>query len=227
LENIDDFFKKIIRTSTSKEERSEAKEVKELEKIEVKTGKIEVKLEATDKEKLLEAREATQKSYDTLDPKYKVQEGEKNKVAKIKNTISPKRREALAANGLDIDTYSKFMFTKETHGEELKKEGNTEFLNNLEKLETMFPKEHITMREAADPDTTDKLIQENTELNEFTNTSERFESIATPSLPESKGFEQEFTNYVKFIPDEGIRKNIEKNGLMDKNRGMKSKDISV
>lgn len=71
--------------------------------------------------------------------------------------------------------------------------------------------EVMSFKEASKPENMDQIIENNKSLKKFTETSDKFDSISAPTLPETKDFDTEFASYVKFIPDETIRKNIEKN----------------
>ena|GEM_PF-6502267 len=173
--------------------------------IDVTKGKVEEnKDKVEEKTTLLEARQTTKESYEKLDKKYKPKEEEKDKVEAIKNKISPEKKKALEDAKLDVDTYANFIFTKETHGEELKKEGNTEFLDNLENLDKILPKENTTLKETTNPNHTDLIVENNKSLSKYTQESRKLNTISSPDLPKSKDFEnfdKEFDFYKKLLTD--------------------------
>ncbi len=175
-------------------------------KIDVTQNKITENKNIIEKQDtLLKARQKTSESYNKLDPKYKPKKEEKDKVEAIKNKISPEKKKALEDAKLDVDAYANFIFTKETHGEELKKENNTEFLDNLENLDKILPKENTTMKETINPDHTNLIVENNGSLSKYTQESRKLNSIASPDLPKSKDFEnfdKEFDFYKKLLTDE-------------------------
>lgn len=190
------------------------KKVYEENKEENKENKKEKKEEkdtVTEKDTLLETRKATQESYNKLDAKYKAKDTEKDKIETIKNNISSIKKKALEDAKVDVNTYANFIFTKEVHGEELKKAWNTEFLDNLEKLEKILPGERTSLANTKNPEHTDALVATNSSLNNFANNSDKFDKITTPPLPESKDFDKEFDLYVKFISDKNVRNSIQAN----------------
>lgn len=174
-------------------------------------NKNETEANIEKKDTLLEARKATQESYNALDKKYKAKEEDKDKVEAIKNNFSPETKKALEEKWLEVNAYANFIFTKDTYWEVLKKENNTAFLDDLEKLDKILPRQITTLANTSNPNHTDLIVENNKSLRDFTETSDKFGKISAPTLPEIKNFDTEFARYVKFIPDETIRKNIEKN----------------
>jgi hypothetical protein len=71
--------------------------------------------------------------------------------------------------------------------------------------------EVTTMAETTDRRHTDLIVNNNPSLTSYTQQSATLNKLTIPKIPEFKEFEKEFKVYVKLIPDEKIRKNIEKN----------------
>ena len=158
------------------------------------------------------ARTNTQKSYENLDKtKYiKPTPEEKNT---IKNSITGPTLQKLQQNNLDLDSYVNFVFTAEKYSTELKTENN-EFLINFQKLNKtldILPIE-IPFSETSNPKNTDDITSKNKSLS---TTADNLD-ISSPTLPETKDFDTEFSTYVKFISDEKIKANIEKNKILIK-----------
>ncbi|MEI6672873.1 MAG: hypothetical protein WCL02_06155 [bacterium] len=85
-------------------------------------------------------------------------------------------------------------------------------MKNYKQLKkTLEIPEFMSFKEASEPKNTDRIIEDNKYLKEFTETSPRLDTIKKPILPQYQEFDQEFELYVKFIPNEKLRKNIESN----------------
>ncbi len=161
-----------------------------------------------------EQAKKTKESYDKLDSKYKVTD-EQVQTAKTEGTISQSTIDQITkktqGTELNVDDYLKFYLTAETNKDELK---GSEFMQNYEalndKLGIMPPM--TTMKKVLDnPEHTDVIVENNESLNKYTQTSDKFDKISKPILPESKDFDEEFATYVKLIPDERLRNEIENN----------------
>ncbi len=211
IEVIDLFFNKnktpeIISTiEEHKEIKEEHKEIKEEHK-EIKEENKEIKEEWFD---ILESRKKTKESYDALDKsKYPVPTEEEIKIQKA--NIQTQTQRELEAKWLNIEDYSKFLIMEKKYEKQLRKEGNTSFLDNLKELKQWLG-EVTTMTETTDRRHTDLIVNNNPSLTSYTQQSATLNKLTIPKIPEFKEFEKEFKVYVKLIPDEKIRKNIEKN----------------
>ena len=67
------------------------------------------------------------------------------------------------------------------------------------------------MAETTDRKHTDLIVTNNPSLTTYTKDSPTLNKLTIPKAPEFKDFEKEFGLYVKFIPNENIRENIQKN----------------
>ena len=73
------------------------------------------------------------------------------------------------------------------------------------------------MAETADRKHTDLIVTNNPSLTTYTKEAPTLNKLTIPDAPEFKDFEKEFSLYVKFIPDEEIRENIQKKKDIIKN----------
>ena len=223
LENMDMFLGKTIDANTTKNEIKENIENKKTEEVKIWTEKvktwtekvktwteaIKTKTEKIEKKDRIEARTATKDSYNQLDPKYQINDEQLQKEkATIPQNIINQVTEKTKGTDLKADDYLKFYLTAKNNKDELK---DTDFMKNYEKLnEELFPT-RSTFTELKDPNYTDLIVENNESVKNFAEKSDRLDKIKAPTLPEAKDFESEFAMYVKFIPDEKIRKNIENN----------------
>lgn len=67
------------------------------------------------------------------------------------------------------------------------------------------------MMKMMSPIKTDLIVENNEEIKNYTQTSDKLDKISAPTLPESKDFDTDFDLYVKFIPDEKTREHIKDN----------------
>ena len=181
----------------SKEDKDKSKEDKESTETQIET-----------KDTLLESRKKTKESYDTLD-KSKYPEPTDEEIKEQKTQINSQTQNQLEAKWLKIEDYTKFLITEKKHEKQLRKEGNTEFLDNLKELKQWLW-DTTTMAETTDRKHTDIIVANNPSLTTYTKDSPTLNKLTIPEI-KCKDFEDEFSHYVKFIPDEDIRKNIEKN----------------
>jgi|GEM_PF-6348100 len=164
-------------------------------------------------EKINKQAKLTKESYDKLDAKYKISDeqitnikaDEKNK--NIINQITEKTQ----GTELSVDDYLKFYLTAETNKDELK---GSEFIKNYEALNDILgimpPMTNLKSMEE-NPEHTDVIVENNESLHKYTQSSDQFDKISKPILPESENFDEEFATYVKFIPDKRLRNEIESN----------------
>lgn len=133
IEDIDDYFKST--TWSVKEIKTYTNILNETNEVlttndEVLTTNNET-IESADT--LLESRKATKESYDNLN-KTKYPEPTAEEINKQKEKITPQTQELLTAKWLSTEEYTKFLIFEETYETDLRKEGNTEFLDNLKEL---------------------------------------------------------------------------------------------
>ena len=202
----------------SKEDKEKSKEDKE--KSEEDKEKSEEDKESTEtqietKDTLLESRKKTKESYDTLD-KSKYPEPTDEEIKEQKANIRPQTQSQLESKWLKIEDYTKFLITEKKHEKQLRKEENTEFLDNLKELKQWLG-DTTTMAETTDRKHTDLIVGNNLSLTAYTKESPTLNKLTIPQAPEFKDFEKEFGLYVKFIPNEEIRENIQKNKDIIKN----------
>jgi len=111
---------------------------------------------------------------------------------------------------LSTDEYIRFLVVEQKYEKDLRKEGNTEFLDNLKELKEDLGDE-TTLKNTLEPDSTDTLIDSNPSLKDYADNSSNLDAITKPTLPEIKDFDEEFATYIKFIPDEDLQKRIMEN----------------
>ena len=193
----------------------EIKVYEEKDKEKSKEDKESTETQIETKDTLLESRKKTKESYDTLD-KSKYPEPTDEEIKEQKTNIPPQTQSQLEAKWLKIEDYTKFLITEKKYEKQLRKEGNTEFLDNLKELKQWLG-DTTTMEETADRKHTDLIVTNNPSLTTYTKESPTLNKLTIPQAPEFKDFEKEFSLYVKFIPDEEIRENIQKNKDIIKN----------
>jgi hypothetical protein len=179
---------------------------------EVVNTTTEVVKETIDKEKRIESRKATQKSYDNLDKKNQItdEQLQEQKVSVPQIVIDAVNKKTQGTD-LKSDDFLKFYLLGENKANKDKAEFQ-DFMKNYTELKKDLEIPEITsFRAASNPENTDRIIENNKGLRDFTQTSDKFNNISLPILPENKNFDEEFSMYVKLIPDEKIRKNIEEN----------------
>ncbi len=169
-----------------------------------------------EKNTLLEARTATKESYDKLDKKYQItdaqlQEEKKNIPQTLINQITEKTKDT----DLKVDDYLKFYLTAQNDKEKNELQG-TDFMKNYEELNDKLwilseVPDNLPMMKMMSPIKTDLIVENNEEIKNYTQTSDRLDKISVPTLPESKDFDTDFDLYVKFIPDEKTREHIKDN----------------
>lgn len=183
------------------------------ESIDINKEKTDINKENKEvKEKwfdLLESRKATKASYDSLD-KSKYPEPTTEEIKEQKTNILPQTQKQIEEKWLNVEDYTKFLVIEKKYEKQLRKEKNTEFLDNLKELKQGLW-ETTTMAETTNRRHTDLIVTNNPSLNAYTKESPRLNTLTIPKAPEFKDFEKEFSLYVKLIPDEDTRKNIEKN----------------
>lgn len=212
LEKIDIFLGKTIKTNETREEQKniDNKVISTTtENISTTTEKI---TEKTEKEKILESRKATQAAYDTLDDKDKITDNQLQLAkTKIPQEVIDAVNKKTAGTELKSDDFFKFYLLGENKDNANKPEYQ-DFMKNYKQLKkTLEIPEFMSFKEASEPKNTDRIIEDNKYLKEFTETSPRLDTIKKPILPQYQEFDQEFELYVKFIPNEKLRKNIESN----------------
>lgn len=159
-----------------------------------------------------EQAKLTKQSYDDLDTKYKVTD-EQLKIQKenIPQNIINQITEKTQGTELSVDDYLKFYLTAQTNKDELK---GSEFIKNYETLNDILgimpPMTNLKSMEE-NPEHTDVIVENNESLHKYTQNSNQFDKIGKPILPETKNFDEEFATYVKLIPDESVRTEIESN----------------
>ena len=195
----------------SKEDKEESKEDKEKSK----EDKEETETQVETKDTLLESRKKAKESYDTLD-KSKYPGPTDEEIKEQKKNIPQRTQSQLEAKWLSVEDYTKFLITEKKYEKQLRKEGNTEFLDNLKELKQWLW-ESTTMAETADRKHTDLIVTNNPSLTTYTKEAPTLNKLTIPDAPEFKDFEKEFSLYVKFIPDEEIRENIQKKKDIIKN----------
>ena len=197
--------------------QKEDKVVQKEDKVVQKEDKVVQKEDKVENQKtLLEARTATNESYNKLDQKYKqpTTQEDQQQINTIKNSFTKETETILTTQNLDIDTYAKFIFTQQKYGEELKNKGNTGFLDNLEKLNTLLwvvPENIRSKKLFTNPDQAHAIVDSNPSLKNYTDKSPTLNTITIPGLPNFDTIEEEFDFYSKFITDTKTQKNLEDN----------------
>lgn len=204
LERIDIFFNKTIKAN----ETTELNNNKNTNLINNNTEVIDNNTEVIELQK---QRKATQDSYVNLAPQYKVTDAQLQKEkTNIPQNIINQITEKIKGTDLKADDYFKFYLTAKNNKNELQW---TEFDKNFKELNNTLgiAPEMTSMKRNMDAGHTNIIVESNENLKNYADTSDKFNKISAPTLPETKDFDKEFEMYVKFIPDEKTRKNIEDN----------------
>lgn len=171
----------------------------------------------TDIVKLLESRKATQKSYDNLNKKDQITDEQlQEQKATIPQIVIDAVNKKTQGTELKSDDFLKFYLLGENKANKDKPELQDFMKNYTELKKDLGIPETISFSTASTPEHTDRIIQENKHLYNFTKNSDKFDNISLPTLPEFKNFDDEFVFYTKFIPDDKIRENIQQNKTLIK-----------
>lgn len=171
----------------------------------------------TDIVKLLESRKATQESYNKLDKKDQITDEQlQEQKATIPQIVIDAVNKKTQGTELKSDDFLKFYLLGENKANKDKPELQDFMKNYIELKKNLGIPETISFSTASTPEHTDRIIQENKHLYNFTKNSDKFDNISLPTLPEFKNFDDEFVFYTKFIPDDKIRENIQQNKTLIK-----------
>ena len=224
IESIDMFLGTTIKTQETREEKKEIynevvnnnNEVVNTSNEVINTSNEIVK-ENIDKEQRIKSRKATQKSYDNLNKKDQITDEQlQEQKATIPQIVIDAVNKKTQGTELKSDDFLKFYLLGENKANKDKPELQDFMKNYIELKKDLEIPETISFSTASTPEHTDRIIQENKHLYNFTKNSDKFDNISLPTLPEFKNFDDEFVFYTKFIPDDKIRENIQQNKTLIK-----------